>query len=192
MNENVNQRICPKCGEKNPDVNRVCKSCGERLVPVTTRSPVKEDKPYNDQSKWVTPFIVIIIAFVLYVLFWPMGFHRARHRTPFTACLSELMTISTGMQTHISETGSLNGVGSEDDICHHLIPGAESPKDCVGEVKERINNVCVSGTLKVRVLDNERYEIKAKAKDENNTTICVTEAGIAPEEYGDEFEGCKH
>ena len=122
----------------------------------------------------------------------PVVFPENKKRRNFTACQEQLKNISTGMQSYIEEMGNLKGVHNQDDICHHLIPGAESPKDCVGEVKNRVNNVCESGTLKVTVLDDKRYEIKATAQDRDRTTICVTEAGVDPEKYLEEAEGCKH
>ena len=136
--------------------------------------------------------IVVAIIAILAAVAIP-NFLRARYRSNFTACLEQLKNISTGMQTFISEKGDLTDVTDENDICHHLIPGADEPADCDGQIKTRVNSVCDKDTLSVTIgADGFQYDIYAKAKGKDTPEICVTETGVDPPEYGEAYTGCPH
>ena len=133
--------------------------------------------------------VISISTFIFYGMY-------QRDMSRYTPCEEYLKQIRMGMEKQISEKGSLEGIRGEDDICHHIIPGADSPEDCVGRIKERVDKpaytICVPDTLKIRVLDGSRYEIKATARNKKKTPICVTESGIDPGKYGKKPRGCKH
>ena len=141
-----------------------------------------------------TIFFVFFIAVILFNIAFPEIFLiRPRYRSNNTACREQLKNVSIGFQEYISQNGSLKGIRNEDDICQFLIPGAEKPEDCAGDIKDRVENICMDdGTFSVTIVDDLKYEIKAVARDKQKQTICVTEAGIAPDKYKDEFKGCKH
>ena len=117
--------------------------------------------------------------------------NKLSSQSSFSTCLQQLKNISTGMQTHIAEQGSLTGVSSEDDICHHVLRGYDRPGDCAGVIQKRVDDECAPGTLKVVVIDDFRYDIQANAVGDNSQ-ICVTEEGDNPEAPGQAFTGCLH
>lgn len=100
---------------------------------------------------------------------------RVRRKSSFESCRDQLNTISSGMQDQIVTKGSLEGVNSVDDICHHIVSGFDSPEECAGMVKERVNAVCKEDTLTVDVLDEISYEIKAQPRVKSSRNICITE-----------------
>lgn len=136
------------------------------------------------QRSWAIAGVITVGFFSLYSVYVKMpDFKRARAKSNFTACAMQLRNISSGMEYHISETGTLNGIKDEDDICHHVIPGYHNPKNCAGMIRKKTDEICQTGSLDVRALDASRYEIRAKASDKTQCNICVTESEMRPAEY---------
>ena len=148
---------------------------------------------WNKQYGQCNPMLVgICIGFIVILgaMYLP-NYVSPRYRSQYMECFEQLKNISTGMQTQISDRGNLKGVQSESDICHYII-SANRPGHCADEMRKQINDVCKPDSLKVRVIDDFSYEIEAVAKDKEGTLLCVTEAGIDPQEYGEKPKGCKH
>jgi hypothetical protein len=139
-------------------------------------------------SKWVgsTCIVVGCIAFVLVALFLTMiipSYIRSPNKANFTAGALQLKNVSSGLQQQISEKGSLKGIKSEDDVCHHILPGYKNPGDCFGIVKEMINEVCLKNSYSIKIIDEKHFEIRAQSNDKSQCRICVTESAVRPKTY---------
>jgi hypothetical protein len=122
------------------------------------------------------------------------NFLRARNKASFTACVEQAKNIGTGFEQQISETGSLSGVQSADDVCHHILAGFDSPDGCRGQIAKRVDEVCQAGSLNVYVLDEFKYEIHVTSQGDKPCAICVTEVSVSPSTYGECSGGpmCNH
>ena len=157
-----------------------------------TRSHKNVEQFKKAQRTWAIVGAIIFISQLLLPAIKAIpNYMQARSRSDIVACTQGLMNVGSALETHISEEGSLAGVNSVDDVCHHLILGADEPKDCVGTVEKRIDKMCKPESFNLTVLDDVKYEIKAKPKG-SDTTICVTESGVDPEDYDQEPLGCPH
>ena len=140
---------------------------------------------YLKSFKWTPLASILIVVIVLFFLlhFMPhliLSSLGARSKSDFAACTQQLKNIASGLEQQISENGSLKGIRSEDDVCHHILTGYDVPKKCIGQVKARIEEICLKDSFKMKVLDKYRYEIRAKSNTKLQCSICVTESAIRP------------
>lgn len=138
--------------------------------------------------KW-TPLASILIGAIVFVSllhFMPhiiLSSFGARSKSNFAACREQVKNIASGLVQQISEKGSLHGIRSEDDVCHHILPGYDKPRECIGKVKERINEICLKDSYSIKILDKYRYEIRAKSDEKSQCNICVTESAWRPKMF---------
>jgi len=141
--------------------------------------------------KW-TPLASILVGAIVFVYFLPFiahtildtyGFHHSRPKAYFTACREQLKNVGSGLEQQIAEKDSLIGIKSEDDVCHHILPGYSKPKKCIGKVKERIYEVCLKDSYNIKIIGKFGYEIRAQSNDKSQCKICVTESAVRPKMY---------
>ena len=134
-------------------------------------------------ARGITWAVFLVVAFLFLLAITTPCFLRARPKANFTACVQQLKNISNGLQQEISEKGSLKGIKSEDDVCHHILPGFEKPVGCVGMVKKQIDEICLKDSYSIKILDGFRYEIRAQSNEKSQCKICVTESAVRPKMY---------
>jgi len=139
----------------------------------------------RDQKLWGLGGAIYICVF-----FWFMpqlvSIPHSPNKAYYSACVEQLKYISSGMEQEISEKGSLKNIHSVEDVCHHILSGYDKPDKCRGKVKERVEEICVPGSLKFKKIDEKKYEIKAKSNERLRCNICVTETAVSPKKYGPE------
>lgn len=136
------------------------------------------------QRVWNTIGILTLLGILLSLILMLPAFYIqksivSRHENNASSCVNKLKEISRGMQMQIAESGNLQGVMSEDEICHHVLPGFSKPEECIGMVKMKVDKACRPGSLQVRVTGEFEYEIKAGIDDRTAGEVCVTESGVS-------------
>lgn len=147
-------------------------------------------------AKWFTYSLVFVVCVFVVVSIMTPGYLRARPRSRFVACESQLEDIKRvidGFQWK-KPLDQLDPQG--DAICNLILAGYDSPEVCKGKVKEKIDQLCAANTFKIKVIDETRYEIKAQSRNEYPCPICVTEKNSVEDGYSlcleDMSEHCVH
>jgi hypothetical protein len=114
---------------------------------------------------------------ILEILFVSMSYVpsmlRRRDREMLSACGHELKKVAISMEQEISEKGSVKGIHNVDDVCHHILPGFNNKEACKGLMQKEIDSVCVSGSIKIEIIDDYEYRIHAQARDRFHCRMCT-------------------
>jgi type II secretory pathway pseudopilin PulG len=123
------------------------------------------------------------------------NFLSAKNKSQYSMCLQSLSNVHVGIESYLSENGSLKGLGPQaDEACNNIMPGHDTAATCKGMVVKRVDTACQPGTFKVAYPSEFTYEVTAKAKDKASCQICITETGATPQTYTEcrNPPGCRH
>lgn len=172
--------ICEYCGKDVPEGAGGCPACNEGAEQSGGGAARSAMKVVTVTVGLVAMTFVGVLAAIVV----PKFIH-SNDRAAFDSCLAALNSVKTGVQLHLSDTDSLEGIGNAaDEVCNQIIPGHKSAESCAGMVKKKIDAACAPDSFNIVFPGEYEYEISAKVKDSRSCAICVSEIGSSPSESG--------